>query len=146
LPVRNWYSLRLARQFTDPNGRAALFTGYEGKTIEEARAAVYDLYPHAQESYQLIRGTPKTVIPKIRKILEILRPGVFGLWQNDGPIGHEERKNNIRLLGEEVLPAVREIAKELGLESPYERQPGSRPLPATGKWDQVAQSEALAAL
>jgi hypothetical protein len=104
------------------------------------------LYPHAQESYQLIRGTPKTVIPKIRKILEILRPGVFGLWQNDGPIGHPERVNNIRLLGQEVLPAVREIAKELGLASPLECKPGSRSLPVTGRWEHVAQSEARAAL
>ena len=137
---------RLARQFTDPKGRTQLFTGYEGQSIEEAKAAVYGLYPHAQESYQLIRGTPKTVIPKLRKIMEVLRPGIFGLWQNDGPIGHPERMNNIRLLGEEVIPAMREIAKELGLESPLERQPGSRPLPATGQWDPVAQSEALAAL
>ena len=76
----------MARQFTDPKGRSQLFTGYEGQSIEEAKKAVYDLYPQAQESYQLIRGTPKSVIPKIRKVMEVLRPGIFGFWQNDGPI------------------------------------------------------------
>lgn len=134
---------RLAHQFTDPSGEGGLFTGFEGKTIEEAKTITYGGYSRAQETYQLIRGTPKTVIPKIRKILEILRPGIFGFWQNDGPIGHGERMSNIRLLGEEVLPAVREIAKELGLESPLIRKPGSRPLPVSGKWEPVTESQLL---
>ena len=34
---------------------------------------------------------------------------------------------NIRLLGQEVLPAVREYGKELGLLDPFEREPGARP-------------------
>jgi len=137
---------RLAHQFTDPSGEGGLFIGFEGKTLEEAKAITYGSYSRAQQTYQLIRGTPKTVIPKIRKILEVLRPGIFGLWQNDGPIGHTERMNNIRLLDEEVLPAVREIAKELGLESPLIRKPGSRPLPASGNWERVTQSELLSSL
>ena len=33
---------------------------------------------------------------------------------------HEDAKTCIRLLGQEVLPAVREIAKELDLKSPFE--------------------------
>jgi hypothetical protein len=81
---------------------------------------------------QVICGTPKSVIPKIRKVLEVLRPGIFGFWQNDGPISSEARITNIRLLAEEVVPATREIAKEPGLVSPFELKPGSRPLPASG--------------
>ena len=37
---------------------------------------------------------------------------------------------SIRLLGEEVLPAMRSISDELDLPGPYERLPGSRPLGA----------------
>ena len=49
----------------------------------------------------------------------------------------EERKTCLRLLGEEVLPAMREMAKELDLPGPFEQQPGTRPLPASGKRDPV---------
>ena len=62
----------------------------------------------------------------------MLRPGIFGFWQNDGPISREDRLNNMRLLAE-VLPAVREIGKELDLKSPFEVAPGSRPLAAGAK-------------
>ena len=34
--------------------------------------------------------------------------------------------NSMRLMGQEVLPAMREIAKELGIVDPFEREPGSR--------------------
>jgi hypothetical protein len=51
----------------------------------------------------------------------------------------------LKLLGEEVLPAVREIGKELGLISPYERKPGSRPLAPSGVREPVAESMAAAA-
>jgi hypothetical protein len=34
-------------------------------------------------------------------------------------VNHEDSMSCIRLLGEEVLPRVREIAKELGLGDPF---------------------------
>ena len=49
----------------------------------------------------------------------------------------------LRLLGTEVLPAVREIGKELGLKDPFEVRPGSRPLPASGRPERVGSPEAL---
>jgi hypothetical protein len=36
-------------------------------------------------------------------------------------VSFEDRMTSIRLLGEEVLPAVREIGKELGILDPFER-------------------------
>ena len=36
------------------------------------------------------------------------------------PSRHEDAKTCIRLLGQEVLPAVREMAKEFDLKSPFE--------------------------
>ncbi|HTT75357.1 MAG TPA: LLM class flavin-dependent oxidoreductase [Candidatus Binataceae bacterium] len=114
-------------------------------TVEEAKAAIYKAYPKAVEGLQIIAGTPKTVIPKIRKILEVLRPGTFGFFASQGPVSFEDRMTSIRLLGQEVLPAVREISKELGLLDPFERTPGGRPYTAGTKREQVISLEALRA-
>lgn len=51
----------------------------------------------------------------------------------------------LRLLAEEVIPALREHGKRLGLVDPFARAPGSRPLPADGKPDPVAWPELLRA-
>ncbi len=140
---------RLARQFTDPkapDGQPVLsFVSQDVIDVQAAKKAIYDNYRPAQDALQIIVGTPKTVIKKIRTILEVLRPGIFGLWHNEGPIGHEDTMTSLRLLGQEVLPAMREMSNELGLDDPYARKPGSRPLPATGRPDPVAQAELLPA-
>jgi alkanesulfonate monooxygenase SsuD/methylene tetrahydromethanopterin reductase-like flavin-dependent oxidoreductase (luciferase family) len=79
---------------------------------------------------QIIAGTPKTVIPKIRRLLEETRPSIMGFWANDGFVSAADTRACIRLFGEEVLPAVREIGKELGLWSPFEANaPTSRAFP-----------------
>src|SRR4249919_3654600 len=72
------------------------------------------------EELMIIAGTPKQVIAKLRILLEETRPGILGMWANDGTVTHEDAKTCIRLMGEEVLPAVREIAKEFDLKSPFE--------------------------
>ena len=77
------------------------------------------------------------MIAKIRRMLETLRPGIFATWYHHGPMTFEERKTCLRLLGEEVLPAMREMAKEFDLPGPFEKLPGQRPLPASGKRDPV---------
>src|SRR3984893_4250023 len=70
------------------------------------------------EELMIIADTPKQVIAKLRILLEETRPGILGFWGNDGSVTNEDAKTCIRLLGQEVMPAVREIAKELGLKSP----------------------------
>src|SRR4051812_39605497 len=72
------------------------------------------------ENMQIIVGTPQTVVPKLRRILEETRPGIMALWGSDGTVSHEDTKTCIRLLGQEVMPAMREIGRELGLDSPFE--------------------------
>ena len=114
-------------------------------TIDEAKAAIYKSYQKAQDGLQIITGTPKTVIPKLRRILEVLRPGTFGVFQSQGPVSLEDRMTSIRLLGQEVLPAVREIGKELGIQDPFERQPGSRPYTTGTQRDQLVSLDALRA-
>ena len=47
------------------------------------------------------------------------------MWGNDGTVSRDDAKTCIRLMGQEVFTAVREMAKEFGLESPFEIQPVS---------------------
>ena len=72
------------------------------------------------EQGRIICGTPKSVLPKIRRLLEETRPGIFAIWGNDGTVSHKDAMSCIRLLGEEVCPAIREMGKELGLDSPFD--------------------------
>ena len=77
-------------------------------------------YEQQIEDYTIITGTPKTVIPKIRHVLEYLRPGSVFFWDGDGAMTHDDAMRSLRLMGQEVIPAVREIAKELELPSSFE--------------------------
>ena len=83
--------------------------------------------PRGQPTYQdqldsmlIIAGTPKQCIEKLRFIMRETRPGIMALWGNDGFVSPTDSKECIRLLGQEVMPALRETAKELGLNSPWE--------------------------
>jgi alkanesulfonate monooxygenase SsuD/methylene tetrahydromethanopterin reductase-like flavin-dependent oxidoreductase (luciferase family) len=79
--------------------------------------------PSFEEQVQnnmIIAGTPKTVTAKLRQVMEQTRPGIMSLWANDGAVSHADSMTCIRLFGEEVLPALRETAKELDLKSPFE--------------------------
>ena len=52
-----------------------------------------------------------------------LRPGNVFFWHGDGDMSHEDSMRGIRYFGEYVLPAVREIGQELGLNSAFEIDP-----------------------
>ena len=73
----------------------------------------------------IICGTPKTVIPQIREVLEYIRPGSIFFWDGDGAMTHDDAMRSLRLMGEEVIPAVKEMGKELGLTSPFEVDPAT---------------------
>jgi alkanesulfonate monooxygenase SsuD/methylene tetrahydromethanopterin reductase-like flavin-dependent oxidoreductase (luciferase family) len=70
-----------------------------------------------------IVGTPDSVLPKIREVLERVRPGNIFFWHGDGDFTHEDTMRGVRLIGEHVLPAVREIGRELDLPSAFEVDP-----------------------
>ena len=72
------------------------------------------------DSMALIAGTPKQVIEKLRVIVEETRPSILALWGNDGNVSHKDSMSCIRLLGQEVMPAIREIGDKLDLKSPFE--------------------------
>ena len=93
-----------------------------GAAEEEEKKASDFLGTFEQQSdkMSIIWGTPETVIPKVKHVLEYLRPGSVFFWDGDGAMNHEDSMRSLRLFGEEVLPAVREIGKSLDLQSPFE--------------------------
>ncbi len=88
-------------------------------------APIDENYRELLDAQSIVSGTPKTVIPKIRGVLEYLRPGSIFFWDGDGSMSHEDSMRSLRLMGEEVLPAVREMAKELDLPGPIEVDPAT---------------------
>ena len=82
-------------------------------------------YEDQIENYSIISGTPKTVLPKIRHVLEYIRPGSIFFWDGDGAMTHDDAMRSLRLMGEEIIPAVREMAEELDLPGPFEVDPST---------------------
>jgi hypothetical protein len=86
---------------------------------------------------QIIAGTPEQVVKSLRIIMRETRPGIMAFWGNEGRMTQEAARTSIRLLGQEVMPALRETAKELDLKSPFEADmPVSRAF--AGKAEKVA--------
>jgi len=68
----------------------------------------------------IIAGTPDQVIERLKWLIEQTRPGIMGIWGNDGTVSKEDRRRCIELLCREVMPAVREHGAKLGLKDPWE--------------------------
>ena len=77
-------------------------------------------YENQLERYTIITGTPDTVIERVKHVLDYLRPGSIFFWDGDGSMSHDDTMRSLKLMGEEVLPAIREYSDELGLKSPFE--------------------------
>ena len=80
-------------------------------------------YEGAIDANRWIIGSPDTVVSKMREVLSYLRPGIVGVWTNDGSIPHEDTMRCLELVGQEVLPALREIGEELELTDPFQKAP-----------------------
>ncbi len=104
-------------------GREAAHEAITGqKPDEEAQKAAdqFGTYDSQKERMSIITGTPDTVIPKIRHVLEYIRPGSIFFWDGDGAMDHDDAMRSLRLMGEEIIPATREMAKEFDLKGPFE--------------------------
>jgi len=93
--------------------------------FNEVREKLLGAYQKAQRDYQMIVGSPKTVLEKIKTIMQVLRPGIFTVFQVQGDVSNEDRLHSMELIAKEVAPAMRGYAKALGLTDPFERFPGS---------------------
>jgi alkanesulfonate monooxygenase SsuD/methylene tetrahydromethanopterin reductase-like flavin-dependent oxidoreductase (luciferase family) len=106
--------------------RAAAQARGQGQPVPgkaQAPSDMFGTFDEQVERLSIISGTPDSVIPKIRSVLEYLRPGSVFFWDGDGAMDHDDAMRSLRLFGQEVLPAVREIAEELELKSPFEVDP-----------------------
>jgi hypothetical protein len=85
------------------------------------------------------------VIPKLNKVLDVLRPGIFSFWL-DGPVPAKDRMRCLQLLNSDVIPAMRDFGKSIGLVDPFKRAPGSRPLRPGVAPEPVSNADALASM
>ncbi|MEW6300473.1 MAG: hypothetical protein AB1671_22505, partial [Thermodesulfobacteriota bacterium] len=113
---------------------------------DEVRRKLTAGYQKAQKNLQVIVGTPTSVLPKLKTLLQVLRPGIFVFFNVQGPVSNRDRMTSMRLLAEEVVPALREYAREIDLRDPYERTPGSVKLQAGVSWAPVVDRDPLASL
>ena len=78
-------------------------------------------YDQILASNRWIVGSPETVVRKLREVLSVIRPGILGVWTNDGDTTHADTMRCLELMGQEVLPALREIGKDLELTDPFQK-------------------------
>jgi len=119
---------------------------HDTAAYDEVRKKLFASYQKAQEAYQIVVGTPKTVLPKIKTLMEVLRPGIFVIFNVQGPVSNQDRMTSMRLFAQEVMPALRDYGKEIGLKDPIERTPGSVKLASGVSRLPVADRGPLAAL
>jgi len=96
--------------------------------FDEVRQKLHAGYEKAQGNYQLMIGTPDTVIAKLKVMLQIMRPGTFIFFGPQGPVGAEDRRRNVELLAKYVMPEIKAFADEQGLRGPFELPPGTNKL------------------
>jgi hypothetical protein len=138
---------RLAKMMIDPRTGAEIIRFTQGEIdVAEVKRGIAKSLQSSIDLGLIIAGTPKTVIKRLRGLMQTLRPGILGMWYHHGQHSAADRRTSLRLLGQEVVPALREIAKELGLPGPFEQKPGIRPLPSSGKREAVVGEGTGAAL
>ena len=127
----------MPREYSFPPGysRPTMRTSETAAALSaQARAArlndPFRTGPITDEAYQgmidanrLVIGSPDTVIRKLREVLARVRPGILGVWTNDGSITHKDTMRCLELFGREVMPAVREMGEEFELTDPFQREP-----------------------
>ncbi|MGH8060024.1 MAG: hypothetical protein ACREOH_22775, partial [Candidatus Entotheonellia bacterium] len=84
-------------------------------------------YEEAHATYQIVSGNPDTVIKKLKRIIDLVDPGYMILWGREGPMSHEVAMRAIDLLGQEVIPALKEYQadREKGRHSRVSSRVGS---------------------
>jgi alkanesulfonate monooxygenase SsuD/methylene tetrahydromethanopterin reductase-like flavin-dependent oxidoreductase (luciferase family) len=65
-------------------------------------------YEAAHATHQIVTGNPDTVIEKLKQIVDVVDPAYLVLWGREGPMSHDVAMRCIDLLGQEVIPAMKE--------------------------------------
>lgn len=105
--------------YFSPSQRRGFVEFATGRAVSPRGAPTFE---QQRENMMIICGTPDTVVAKLKYIMEETRPGIMAFWGNDGNVSVEDAKTCIRLLGQEVMPQLREYGQKLGLNSPFEAE------------------------
>jgi alkanesulfonate monooxygenase SsuD/methylene tetrahydromethanopterin reductase-like flavin-dependent oxidoreductase (luciferase family) len=131
LPTAQYLHARASRGL-DLHGREVDFTEAPAATPAEHEHRRRQIFDGLLDRHAVIVGTPESALRKVRHVLETLRPGNVFFWHGDGDFTHDDTMRGIRLMGEHLLPAVREAGRELGLSSAFEVDPATnRPVGST---------------
>ncbi len=84
----------------------------ENRTVTPGGPALS--YEEAHATYQIVTGNPDTVIKKLQHVIDVVDPSYMVLWGREGPMSHETAVRCIDLLGQEVIPAIKEYQSQRG--------------------------------
>jgi alkanesulfonate monooxygenase SsuD/methylene tetrahydromethanopterin reductase-like flavin-dependent oxidoreductase (luciferase family) len=113
-----------------------LFDEQQPISVEEYRQRRTQVWDGVLAAKGAVVGTPDSVVRQLRELFATVRPGNVMFWNGDGDMSHEDAMRHIKYMGEYVLPAVREMSKELELPGPFEVDP------ATGARVDAAEEQA----
>ena len=65
-------------------------------------------------TYQIVTGNPDTVIKKLKHVIDIVDSSYLVLWGREGQMSHDSAVRCIDLLGQEVIPAIKEYESQRG--------------------------------
>ena len=71
-------------------------------------------YEEAHATYQIVTGNPDTVIKKLKHVIDVVDPSYLVLWGREGEMSHDSAVRCIDLLGQEVIPAIKEYQSQRG--------------------------------
>lgn len=83
------------------------------------------VYQRSQENLQTIIGTLKTVIAKVKTLLQVLHLGICMFFIIQGQVSNQDHHTSIRLMAKEEMPATKAYAKEIDINEPFELLPGT---------------------
>ena len=64
-------------------------------------------YEEAHATYQIVTGSPDTLIKKLEHIIDVVDPAYMILWGREGLMSHEVAVHGIDLLTRDVVPAIK---------------------------------------
>jgi len=76
--------------------------------MAKERGASQGSYEAANRAGLVVTGSPKTIIQKFENIIDRTDPGYITFWAREGKKPHEATMRGIELLGQEVIPVLRE--------------------------------------
>ncbi len=94
--------------YVSRRGGVNFSAGAQRGQTQRAKAVSELSYDELIESNRIIVGNPDTVIKKLRHIKDTLGIGALMLESQAGKMSHEATMRHIELMGQEVIPALRE--------------------------------------